>query len=265
MIDTFEQFPAYLKAIVGLAALVCAAYLLLPLLIKSSFKQRADPHFDYYDPEESLPPLPVIQLLDRTSEQMKQAGFSLVDYISLPDQMPNVVAIGALFANYQENDAAMAVMIWAFEGNVKIQNEHVEFSTEFDDGSIVDTNSNVQEGAFAPVENKWILQFPRVKDAAKLYRVHQRALQEFTSGKTKKRLPPEDLLVEGARQGMINELTGQIGTGYLYLDADGEYFRPTWKGAYLMCWKMMWPVSTVRRILRNRKANSLLAEWGMEA
>jgi hypothetical protein len=46
--------------------------------------------------------------------------------------------------------------------------------------------------------------------------------------------------------------------GYFYLDPEADCYRPTWKGAVLLTWKLLWPVSAIRRARIRRHAEALL-------
>jgi hypothetical protein len=59
---------------------------------------------------------------------------------------------------------------------------------------------------------------------------------------------------------MIEELEGQIETGYMYLSPAEGVFRPTWRGELLMTWGLLWPFSAIRRMIRDAEARRLLKE-----
>jgi hypothetical protein len=40
--------------------------------------------------------------------------------------------------------------------------------------------------------------------------------------------------------------------GYMYCAKDGETYRLTWKGALVMTWRALWPISMVRRMVARR-------------
>ena len=61
---------------------------------------------------------------------------------------------------------------------------------------------------------------------------------------------------ERAPRGMVKELTQQIGTGYLY--REGDYFRPTWKGAICMVYKSLPPLKGSVRARELRESQRAL-------
>jgi hypothetical protein len=59
---------------------------------------------------------------------------------------------------------------------------------------------------------------------------------------------------------MMEAFAEVIGPGYMYLSPADKMYRPTWKGAFLMTWPLMWPMTVLRRAARDRRARRLLAE-----
>ena len=60
------------------------------------------------------------------------------------------------------------------------------------------------------------------------------------------------------RRAHLREISAQVALGYSYLDENSGVYRPTWKGACLMAWKCMRPISTNRRALVRRRMSRLL-------
>jgi hypothetical protein len=46
--------------------------------------------------------------------------------------------------------------------------------------------------------------------------------------------------------------------GYKVLGKNGQTFRLTWKGAFLMTWRGLWPTSVVRKVLQQKTMHSEL-------
>jgi hypothetical protein len=102
-----------------------------------------------------------------------------------------------------------------------------------------------------------------VRDAEGLWRVHERALQEFAARSKKKPPPTSSEALDRLRAGMLKEQTDQVEIGWLWFDEQYDVFRPTWKGACLMAWKLAWPVSAYRQSARRRRAWAFLREWDL--
>jgi hypothetical protein len=74
--------------------------------------------------------------------------------------------------------------------------------------------------------------------------------------------PKANGLEEAMVESMLKEFETQVATGYLFPDPDGACYRPTWKGAVLMTWRLCWPVSAIVRSARKRATASLLKTLG---
>ncbi len=122
----------------------------------------------------------------------------------------------------------------------------VEFLTGFGNGRIVRTSnstlmSNSAEGA--PVIETAL---PEAGDARSLLQMHRHICIAAASGYPA--LPPElEAGVDYLARVMAEDLAQQQELGLLVLDRESGVLRPSWKGACLLCWSQLWPVSSVRR------------------
>jgi hypothetical protein len=57
---------------------------------------------------------------------------------------------------------------------------------------------------------------------------------------------------------MARDNVHQARAGYWYLDPRDGRYRPTWRGAALMTWKLAWPVGAIRRARRRGRTAALL-------
>jgi hypothetical protein len=64
---------------------------------------------------------------------------------------------------------------------------------------------------------------------------------------------------------LVREMEQQVPLGYFWLDRTANAYRPTWKGAAMMCWKLLPPMSTLRHARIRRRAAQLLAELGLSS
>ena len=142
-----------------------------------------------------------------------------------------------------------------------IQAKYVEFCTVMTDGNEVCTNNSSVISSFRTVPEKTVLQFPQVDDPVRLYTIHEKLLPQYANV-VGKQLPLKGNEVEALCDSMAADCARQIETGYLYVDETGECYRPTWKGAFLMTWKQLPPVSHRLRVRIRRRARRLLKELG---
>jgi hypothetical protein len=101
-----------------------------------------------------------------------------------------------------------------------------------------------------------------VQDAARLYRLHRALVARSGSGRKVFRLDEEfggDAAACVAAT-MVEELEDAARDGYMALSPDGDTYRLTWAGAFLMTWKQLWPVKGILRAARDRRARRLMVE-----
>jgi hypothetical protein len=136
------------------------------------------------------------------------------------------------------------------------------FQARFEDGTEINTANNQVTAGLPPLPECTTLWLPRVRDAKELYRIHF----EFTNGlrTSKKRLSigndPLSLLV-ATRTRMLDHF---VETGYYHFDEQRSVYRPTWKGAFLMSWRQIWPIRPLFRAWRYRRTHQLLREHGIQ-
>jgi hypothetical protein len=118
-------------------------------------------------------------------------------------------------------------------------------------------------GVFAPVPEKITERFPAVTDPASLCRISRelirRRYREVNVATPDDGGDPAAYLTAAMRE----ELAGQVGTGYCRWDEAGQTFRPTWKGAVLMTWKLLPPFLQIRESRMRWRADRLMMEVGV--
>jgi hypothetical protein len=135
------------------------------------------------------------------------------------------------------------------------------FQTRFEDGTDVGVGNNALTVGLPSLPETTYVWVPEVRDPRRLYRVHEQVRDGLGAGK--QRLPigpdPADFL-EVARERI---LAHYVATGYFFLDAARCAYRPTWKGAVLMSWRLLWPIRPLYRAWRRRPSRKLLRELGV--
>ncbi len=245
--------------------LVCTLpYWAGPILIRLTMRQAAEPELVKFDPEDSSLPGEVAGFFQRVRKALEPLGFEVVEGMALPNQTPRVKALRLLLANRGNKDVALATAIYAqMAKETKLQTAYLELVSRYRDGTVVQTNNTDQLSAFKARPHITSVRLPMIRNSERLYQLHQAAAKRHdqSSGKTL-RLDDEfrgDAVAYMARA-MVEELEGQIETGYMYLSANEGVFRPTWKGAFLMTWGLLPPASTIRQMRRNARARQLLKD-----
>lgn len=249
--------------------LIAAFYLLMPWLVYSSQKMNGHPKLVPFDLDKKKLPKRVEKYLRETGDALTGLGFEPQPCIAMPDPLPNVTAITQLWTHPRETSAALVSLIFGMEtepgANLSIF--YTEFINRYHDEefTLIQANNSSERGAFPNLTNELTFRFPQVKDIEQLHRLHRALVErhqpnlrpyvslfETYEGDVLKYL--QGILVEGYRQ--------QEGTGYLFHDAENDQWRPTVKGAYMMTWGLLWPMSAWIRARMRRQAARLLAELG---
>ena len=238
--------------------LVVGLYGLFPILIRGTLKQNASPRFEHLYLGQ-LPP-EFVKYLEEIWPGLKADGFQIGAYLRQHED--TVTAYLALFVNHTAEDLALAGAWYGkVNGTDQLQTMHLEFSTDFVDGSEVSTNNNTQAGVFARVPQKQVLKFPSVREPRMLYRVHGEMIRKFGQA-SKAALPAAGEEAAALSQGMVTEYEQQCKAGLLYLDHRTGTYRPTWKGAFLMTWRQLFPLKQLEQARAQHTARAILTSLG---
>jgi hypothetical protein len=252
--------------------LVLLVYAGLPVLIHQTLKQPAQPQVLPFPLDHPGLPKEVACQFQTVIDQLRPAGFEPVTGLALPNALSTVKRIVLVLVNRPAKDSAYAMVTYggtaaaaetAASAPPPIRSFCVEIVSRFRLGPVLHTANGTSDiSVFAPRPRHTINRFPQVEDAGRLYVLHQ-ALVARSGLRDKAFRLDEEFHGDAAAAAaafMVEELEDQVGTGYMYLSPEEKIYRPTWKGAFLMTWKLLWPVKGMRRAARERKARQLLAE-----
>jgi hypothetical protein len=136
------------------------------------------------------------------------------------------------------------------------------FQTRFDDGTEVVTGNNRITVGLPSLPGTTYLWLSEVRDASQLYRVHDQVRDHLGLGKKRLSVGPDPAAFLTAGRNRI--LAHHVETGYYYLDETHGVYRPTWKGAVLMTWRLLWPIRPFYRAWRRWPTRELLREQGLD-
>lgn len=265
MNDLFADYSWILFVVAGAVLL---PYVVGPFLVRRNVTHKLDPDLVPFPPD--LPSLPddVAATFGAATRQLGGVGFEVLSGFGLPRQMPNVKAVVLLLANRATKDMAMATAIYgeAADGT-RMQAHYVEIAACFRDDTVVQTNNCDQLSAFRTRPPLYATQFPGVKDAARLFRLHTALCRKYAQAAPKS-MPLDEEFGGDARAylaaALREELDLQVPAGYMCRDEAAGIYYPTIKGAFLMTWGELFPFKQVRLLRRARKAKELLAELEAE-
>jgi hypothetical protein len=230
-------------------------YWLGPLLIR--LRSRYGPGVTFVPCERADARLPgwVTRYLDETVEALAPVGFGDVGRFRQAEWSPNVIIITVVL-RHPRGDAAYAAAMYTKTGGTRLR--YLEFVTRFAGGETIATNNSRQPRVWAPVRQRRVEQFPGVREPALLYRIHEARVADAGDAPREDPLATGD--VEGTlRQAVLREMGAQREAGYVYVDPGTGAYRPTWKGAALMTWRLLWPMKTIARARLRRRASALVA------
>lgn len=253
------------------AAIVIVAILIFPgpfvwapVLIFCVQKMSARPRTKHFDDDLSSLPAAPAEYFAQARDALAADGFEMVGMYYLPKAVPNVEGLLHLTANRQTDELALAAALYAtINGATTLKSMHVEFVSRYSSGQVLGTGNAKELGSFASTPGFDTVHIPQIDDLRQLYRLHvARCNAILPGGRRINRLDSEfggdgELFLNAI---LAEEFARQIPAGYLRLDAAGENYRPTVKGACLMTWKIIWPVKQIRMRIRDRKAERLIAE-----
>lgn len=248
----------------ALLAAVLLPFLLGPVLVRFAQKLRARPAFERVEPESGCIPAEVFPFFNATLRALAPEGFREAGYLRQTGFAPNVETWLLMLENRPAQEAALALVgISTLPSQRGVKTRQVDFSSSWEGERSVTVSNGAFLQLFPPTPGILIQHLPGLEDPRRLLRVYRALAARHAPAVLARRYPPpgefEGWLADAMRRGLAR----QVPTGYLQLDAAGEFYRPTWKGALLMTWKLAWPVKPIRGWLCRRRARALLAELGV--
>jgi hypothetical protein len=248
--------------LIALGIFAVLVYVVLPVVIRFTLHQSANPDLVCFRADDSELPTAVTDHLQNVIEELKPLGFEPVEGLFLPNASPRVKAFVFLLVHRANKDNAFAMAAYAqMPDGYRLRTAHLEISTRFRDGSLVSTSNSKVSGSFPLRPRQTKTRLPIVQDGARLYRLHQAVLKrhEVAAGKIL-RLDEEfhGDVAAYLHQSMEEELEDAAAAGYMYRSGYETVYRPTWKGAFLMCWAQTWPFKMIRQAQIHREGRRLL-------
>jgi hypothetical protein len=159
----------------------------------------------------------------------------------------------AYFLNRSTNDFANVTVATSPQ---KIA-AYFEFSTRFSNELTLETNTNRIPPMTPDNHVIRVFRFPTIKEPQALYQLHRQLIQKHAAGQWAQ---GESRGQELERMISVIENYGprHAKMGYMVLGRNRHTYRLTWKGAFLMTWRGLWPTSFVRKALQRKTMQSEL-------
>lgn len=262
-----------MEALLGLGGLLVAIlgimvffiYVLGPVMVLAMLRFPDTPAVVQCDPQRDALPEDARQFFAETYVELSSLGFQLIGTFALPDVLPNVRSLLAMY-EHADGHMAMATVIVA-EGIGTSKLKYSEFSTRYTNGLVVMTSNSTQLSSFRPLSNEFPCQLPALTDLSRLFMIHRGRCEQHRAG-----AQPERTL-RTKFNGRAAEFIGlhilrrsfeeQVKVGYLRRTSQG--FGASVKGACLMAWGEAFPIKQIRMAGVRRRANEVLAEHAWPA
>lgn len=222
--------------------LLLSPWVVKPMRLHDNHYQAAAFTLVPIDPEGEETP----REIRRIAFELKGLGFSLLRVCRADKHVPNVKGYVSLHFNPRTWDVAKVLVSFSRKTRVAF----LVYVSELADETEVTTSDSDFLTVTPPLRDRMrSMAFPEIDDTALLYAVHQARI-----GDGVRRRPDVDNPDAYIRRMEERVLEHHVNCGYYYKVEDEPILRPTWKGAFLMGWKYLWPVPPIRRTWRKLRA-----------
>src|SRR5688500_9470097 len=171
-------------------ALLLLPYYLGPVLVHATQRSSADPKFEPYDPALHRVPDTIATGIREATESLRSVGFQEVGDVFQKNYTPGMVTRAVLLEKQSTGQQAMCVGMYLDADQTKTIANYVEIGCPFSDERSLLVNNSGVIGVYARVPGKMVEQFPLVRDASRLARIHERLIDRTRSGAAIERRDP---------------------------------------------------------------------------
>lgn len=233
------------------AILFGSLHLVAPIVVRSGFRFTA--HCKPVQvPLEELP-TDVAEFVLPRIPQMQTLGFEFLGCYDCGFLASNTQSFIAYFCNRTTNDFANVSVAMSPQ---KLAG-YFEFSTRFGNGVALETNTNSDLPLTPDNPEVRVFRFPEIKEPRELYQLHKSLIEKYANGQWAQGEPKGQEIQRFLRV-LENYGPRLEKMGYMYPAPEGGTYRLTWKGAFLMTWRGLWPTLLVRRAIHKIEMRSEL-------
>jgi hypothetical protein len=243
----------YIFAIILFLPLILQ-YIYCPIVIYFKHYHLANPQFIPIEIEAARWQLPASYY--EHIDTLQALGFTPVAHLFTDGQVDSTTVFLTLFMNSIHRETAMVTQIECQMPFYQSSAHYIEFCTEFDDGYELNTNNFHLPNAYRSIPEKEVYRMRKIKDPQTLYSIHRYLVGEKPG--VVRILPSAGNEVHKLCLSIQRDLNKQVEVGNLYLDEVSQKYRPTWIGAFLMTWKLVWPIRLIRQYLEDTRNERLV-------
>ncbi|QDU25471.1 hypothetical protein ETAA8_05390 [Anatilimnocola aggregata] len=246
--------------LVVIGAIFLAFVLLVPISLFFTQRFSLRPQAEVFVPApETMPPV-LFTHFANSYLALQRVGFELLLCVKAQG-MKNVVSHVASLVNRQTLDSAVITALTVV-GTPHVF-LYVEIFRRYRNGEVVQTNNSpVLMGLPEPAYCTFY-QLPQISDPSQLFQIHQLLIERAApQAEAYLRLDEEfgDNPIACMQTIFEEAVQDEIRRGLFYQPAGTDYARFTVYGSLRAGWSLIFPVSLVRRILRDRRAQQLVQE-----
>lgn len=270
LLRTIVLLPSYtlvllirlLKWLIAPPALLCQVLLGVPLVLLR-VRQPLRPRFIPLQ-ETDLPDPAWIALTD-TTEALVADGFVPYGDFRCGELIQDAVLWLRLLGQPEHGVGAMAAHV-EIKAGARPSRQFIGFSTEFDDGRVLDTNNLDLPYSLPAPSYLARVQLKDVWDPRALYALHRGLVTSLSQAVRLDRTEratrdPAGLLADG----YAREIRALIEQGWLRPDVEDRMVRLRFWGALMGVWRQAWPLASLYLRAADRRSRRLLIEHGLDA
>lgn len=254
----FSLLAVFIGAFIALDLFL--KYLLTPLRIRNRRWRDANPEFR--DLQFEHIPLDLRQKFDEVAPQLSSLGFVLDGVVKKVKDSDGQVTCVSLWVNSMTRDIVQIIAIRGAErhdGTRRIP-VLVTFRQEYeDDTQIVTTNSSTA-GIFPWDPRVDSVTCSGVWNIPLLHEFHRARCESDRRGRTARL--PQDGTICYLNADWTKTFQRLCREGYYREDKNHARYCPTIKGAFIMTWRLLWPLKQIRLRRREQDADRQLRRFG---
>jgi hypothetical protein len=238
--------------------LATSKYTLGPVLIRFRVSASVNPTFNEISDEDAqryLPPnfFGIIR-------ELEALGFSVVCHLSTATITKRVHTLMTLLVNRSSQTHASIAFMRTMTANAPMAVNYLEFHSDFEDGSQLDTNNASVVKMFYDVPGKFQARIPHLKDPNALYQVHLYLMKKRNSAAV---LPEPGKESERFINSVRQSLADQVTLGFYVIDEKKQRYRHTWRSAFRGAYRLLWPMKQIRLRRQEREGRRVAEQAAM--
>ena len=211
------------------------------MVVRSGYRFVAECH-PVEIPTDELPENVAGHILPRLGE-MEHLGFALVGCYDCGELAGHTRSFVAYFGNRAESDFANVTAMVSPRGVCS----YFEFSTRFSNGFLIETNTNAVLPLTPGNPAVRVFRFADLREPKALYERHRQLLDKYAVGLCPQGEPKGQEIKRWVRA-VENYGPRHRKIGYMVLAEDERSYRLTWKGAFLVALRGLWPTSLLHTL-----------------